>query len=61
VLGAALLAGGAALVLRRRRPARIERVELVFADGAAVTLTPPAPEAERLLGLARETLRAART
>jgi hypothetical protein len=57
-----LLAAGSAVgtVLYRRRAARRrERVELYFGDGSMVSLT--APDAERLLGSARELLAAARS
>jgi hypothetical protein len=50
--GLVLLVAGP-LYLRRRREARRERVHVHFDDGSAVTLTSGAPEAERLLALAR--------
>jgi hypothetical protein len=58
-----LLAAGSAVgtVLYRRRAARRrERVELYFGDGSMVSLTEGSAEADRLLGLARELLAAAR-
>lgn len=58
-LGAALV-GGAVLVRRlffRRR----ERVDLYYEDGAMASFEEGSPEAERLLGLAHEALRAAGT
>ena len=53
--GLLLLVAGP-LYLRRRRETRRERVHLHFDDGSAVTLTSGAPEAERLLALARPAL-----
>ncbi|MEO5576808.1 MAG: hypothetical protein ABIR67_01810 [Gaiellaceae bacterium] len=47
---------GAPLYFRRRRDARRERVQLGFDDGSSVTLEDGAPEAERLLALARRAL-----
>jgi hypothetical protein len=49
---------GAALI--RRRTAQRERVDLYYEDGSMVSLSNGSPEAERLLPLARELLRAAR-
>jgi hypothetical protein len=49
---------GAAFVRRRSVPR--ERVDLYFEDGSMVSLTNGAPDAERLLPLAREILRNAR-
>lgn len=54
-LGLAVLVGGP-LYLRRRRDARRERVHLHFDDGSTVTLADDAPEAARLLALARRAL-----
>ena len=50
-----LLVAGA-LYVRRRRETRRERVHVHFDDGSAVTLTSGAPEADRLLALARRAL-----
>jgi hypothetical protein len=55
VLGLAVLVGGP-LYLRRRREAGRERVHLHYDDGSTVTLADDAPEAERLLALARQAL-----
>jgi hypothetical protein len=51
-----LLVGGALLYLLRRRDRRRERVHLHYDDGSSVTLEQGAPEAERLLALARAAL-----
>jgi hypothetical protein len=56
--GAASAAG--AVLLRRRAARRRDRAELYFADGSLVTLAQGSPEADRLLGHARELLAAAR-
>jgi hypothetical protein len=59
-LVAGLVAGAAGvLLLRRRRHARPEHVDLYFADGSMVSLE-RGPEADRLLAVAREGLAAAR-
>ncbi len=55
LLGLAVLVGGP-LYLRRRRDAGRECVQLHFDDGSAVTLADDAPEAARLLSLARQAL-----
>ena len=58
-----LLAAGSAVgtVLYRRRAARRrESVQLYFGDGSMISLTEGSPEAERLLGPARELLATAR-
>jgi hypothetical protein len=52
LLGLALLVGGP-LYLRHRRVAGRERVHLHFDDGSTVTLADDAPDAQRLLALAR--------
>lgn len=52
LLGLVLLVGGP-LYLRHRRDAGRERVHLHFDDGSTVTLADDAPDAERLLALAR--------
>ena len=44
------------LYLARRRSSPRERVHLYYDDGSMVTLEPSAPEAERLLALARAAL-----
>jgi hypothetical protein len=44
---------GLILYLARRRSSPRERVHLYYDDGSMVTLEPSAPEAERLLALAR--------
>ena len=49
---------GAAFV--RRRSVRGERVDLYYEDGSMISLANGAPDAERLLPLAREILRGAR-
>ena len=55
-------ASAAGLVLYRRRAARRrERVELYFGDGSMVSLTQGSPDADRLLGHARELLAIARS
>ena len=59
-LGLAGAAAGVA-VWRRRNAGSQERVDLHFADGSMVSLTPAAEDAERLLALAREVLAAARS
>ena len=55
LLGFALLVGGP-LYLRRRREAGRERVHLHFDDGSTISLADDAPEAGRLLALARQAL-----
>ena len=59
ILGAAagVLAGAAFL---RRRAAPRERVDLYYEDGSMISLGDGAPDAERLLPLARDILRGAR-
>jgi hypothetical protein len=51
---------GATLHARRRREARRERVDLYYSDGSMVSLDTAVPDGDRLLGLAREALAAAR-
>ena len=60
--GFLLAAGSAAgaVLYRRRAARRRERVELYFGDGSMVSLTDGSPDADRLLGPARELLAAAR-
>jgi hypothetical protein len=62
VTGLVVAAGSAAgaIALGRRAARRRERVELYFGDGSLVTLSAGSPEAERLLGRARELLAASR-
>jgi hypothetical protein len=55
LLGLAVLVGGP-LYLRHRREAGRDRVHLHFDDGSTVTLAADAPDAERLLALARQAL-----
>jgi hypothetical protein len=55
LLGLAVLVGGP-LYLRHRREAGRDRVHLHFDDGSTVTLVDDAPDAERLLALARQAL-----
>ncbi|HSC92106.1 MAG TPA: hypothetical protein VLB86_10680 [Gaiellaceae bacterium] len=57
----ALVAGLAGLtLLRRRRGARREHVDLYYGDGSMVSLEAGAPEADRLLAIARDGLAAGR-
>ena len=56
LLALLVLVGGALLYLSRRRGELRERVHLYYDDGSMVTLEPNAPEAERLLTLARAAL-----
>lgn len=51
-----LLVVGPLLYLARRRDERRERVHLYYDDGSMVTLEHGAPEAERLLAIARAAL-----
>ena len=53
-------AAGAAVLIRRRRDARRDRVELYYEDGSSISLEDRAPESARMLALGREALRAAR-
>ena len=59
-LGVAGAAAGSAL-WRRRGGAPAERVDLHFEDGSMVSLPTASEDAERLLGLARDVLAAARS
>ena len=59
LVAAVLAAGAAAQVLRRRRGATAEHVDVHYDDGSMVSLE-QGPEAERLLAAAREGLAAAR-
>jgi hypothetical protein len=56
LLALLLLVVGPLLYLARRRTTPRERVHLYYDDGSMVTLEPSAPEAERLLALARAAL-----
>jgi len=58
VTGMLLAAGSVAgsLLVRRRAARRRERVDLYAEDGSMLSLADGTPEAERLLGLARELL-----
>jgi len=63
LLKGVLLIGGAfagAALFRRRAASRRERADLYFDDGSMVSLVEGSAEAERLLPLARDVLRAAR-
>jgi hypothetical protein len=51
-----LFVGGPLLYLARRREERRERVHLYYDDGSMVTLEHGAPEADRLLAVARAAL-----
>ncbi len=55
LLALLVFVGGPLLYLARRRAPR-ESVHLYYDDGSMVTLEPSAPEAERLLALARAAL-----
>ena len=59
VVAALLAAGAGAYLLRRRRGAEAERVDVHYDDGSMVSLE-KGPELERLLTVAREGLAAAR-
>jgi len=56
LLALLLLVGGPLLYLARRKESRRERVHLYYDDGSMVTLERGAPEAERLLAVARSAL-----
>jgi hypothetical protein len=56
LLALLVLVVGPILLLARRRGAQLERVHLYYDDGSMVTLEHSAPEAERLLALARAAL-----
>ena len=55
-LALGLLVAGPLLYLARRRSDRQDRVHLYYDDGSMVTLEHGAPEAERLLAIARTAL-----
>jgi hypothetical protein len=56
LLALLVFVGGPALYLARRRVPHREHVHLYYDDGSMVTLERTAPEAERLLALARAAL-----
>ena len=56
LLALLLVVGGPVLYLSRRREERRDRVHLYYDDGSMVTLERGAPEAERLLAVARTAL-----
>ena len=56
LLALLVVIGGPLLYLSRRRAQRRERVHLYYDDGSMVTLERDAPQAERLLDLARAAL-----
>jgi len=56
LLALVVFVGGPLLYLSRRRGERRERVHLYYDDGSMVTLERSAPQAERLLALARAAL-----
>jgi hypothetical protein len=60
VTGVLLAAGSLAgsILVRRRAARRRERVDLYAEDGSMLSLADGTPEAERLLGIARELLAA---
>ena len=64
MLGAATLAlgsaAGSALIFKRKRERNASRADLYFEDGSMQSLSNGAPEAARLLPLARAALNAAR-
>ncbi len=57
VLVLALLIGGPLIYLTRRRDERRERISLYFDDGSMVTLERGVSDSDRLLELARASLR----
>lgn len=56
LLALLVFVGGPLLYFARRRVPHRERVHLYYDDGSMVTLEHSAPEAERLLSLARAAL-----
>ena len=56
LLAVAVFVGGPLLYVLRRRTERRERVHLYYDDGSMVTLERDAPQAQRLLDLARAAL-----
>ena len=57
----AVVAAGAAILVRRRVGGSRERVDLYFEDGSMTSLEDGTPDAQRLLGFARDALAAARS
>jgi hypothetical protein len=57
----AAVAAGAAVVLRRRIGGARERVDLYFEDGSMASFEEGSPDADHMLGFARDALAAART
>jgi hypothetical protein len=53
---ALLLAAAGAVLLRRRTISRGEHVDLYYDDGSMISLENGAPDAERLLAIARSAL-----
>jgi hypothetical protein len=53
---ALLVAAGGAVLLRRRTISRGEHVDLYYDDGSMISLENGAPDAERLLAIARGAL-----
>lgn len=60
LIALAAVAAGATVVLRRRVGGSRERVDLYFEDGSMASFEEGSPDADRMLGLAREALAAAR-
>jgi hypothetical protein len=56
LLALLVFVGGPLLYLVRRRGEQRDRLHLYYDDGSTVTFEPTAPEAERLLALARAAL-----
>jgi hypothetical protein len=59
-LGALLAGLAGALVFLRRRAGTAERVDVYYEDGSVVSLARGTPQAERMLAIAHEAVRAAR-
>jgi hypothetical protein len=55
------VAAGAAVILRRRVGGSRERADLYFEDGSMASFEAGSPDADRMLGFARDALAAART
>jgi hypothetical protein len=53
-----IAAAGAVVLLRRRKLSRGEHVDLYYEDGSMISLENGSPDAEQLLSLARDALRA---
>jgi hypothetical protein len=58
LLALAAVAVVAAVFVRRRTAVASERVDLYYADGSMTSLAKGTPEAERLLGFARDAVAA---